>query len=195
MSTTPSPPVDDALAALDSLVRQAVNFDVSTATDADLETHSHLLADVERALDGYLTQTRTVHTAALHERARRGTPVSRIADELGVSAQRVRARLSGNPAYESRERRAARAALAARNAADRAARAAAREAERYAAAAARVAEGRALAERLAAGETRDAVIADTGYSRQRLASLLTAARKAGAADAWPTSHAPASGAR
>ena len=44
--------------------------------------------------------------------------------------------------------------------------------------AARVAEGRALAARLAAGESRDRLIADTGYTRQRLASLLTVARKA-----------------
>ncbi len=174
--------VDAALAQLEGLLTRATRTDKRRSTATDLRARALLLGAVERALAdpqaGYLRRLRRERSAILRERVARGATVSDLALELGVSPQRVRTLLANNRSYVSEERRAALDDLAAQAEQQRAARAAARQADRDAALAARVAEGRALAARLAAGESRDRLIADTGYTRQRLASLLTVARKA-----------------
>ncbi|MBT0995493.1 hypothetical protein KIN34_14495 [Cellulomonas sp. DKR-3] len=195
----PQPPTDDdatdaareravrhALTALDTLLTAATRTDGRRTADSDLRARTLLLSAVDRALSdpeaGYLRRLRRKRSALLRERLARGATHAELARELGVSTQRVRALVQNNRNYISPSRQMALDALREQGAQERAARKleiAAKKAERAAAArAARVAEGRSLAARLAAGETREDLLDATGYSRQKIASLLAAARAA-----------------
>ncbi len=195
----PQPPVGDrdadaardravgqALAALEALLTTATRTDGRRTPDGDLRARTMLLSAVDRALSdpasGYLKRLRQQRSALLRERLARGATYAALAAELGVSDQRVRALVQNNRSYVSASRQLALQALREQGEAERAARRGARDAERQAARAAaleaRIREGRALAARIANGEDRDALIATTGYSRQRIAALLAEVRRA-----------------
>ncbi|MGV8977263.1 MAG: hypothetical protein ACOH17_04395 [Cellulomonas sp.] len=150
------------------------------------KSRTHLLGAVDRALadpkTGYMRRLRQQRSALLRERVRDGSTMAKLAVELGVTPDRVRALLNNNRPYISASRKLALEALRdegeVRRAQVLAERAAARERAAADRLSARVEEGRLLAARLHGGEARADIMAGTGYSAQKVVGLLAAARKA-----------------
>jgi len=172
--------IDDALAPTRALLEELASDDATA--------RSRALTALAAAFDNLQADARAMRSDAIRTRRSVGESVASIAADLGLTVGRVQQLARDNRVYRGPDADAVDAA-ARRQAAQerarlseqtRAARSATREAEQASALAARVAEGRALQARLVAGETRDALIEQTGYSRQRVASLLSEARRAGA---------------
>lgn len=188
----PQTPADeDTDAARDAAVARAMKALeglLAATQDGRLSAQSrlHLLGAVDRALAdpkaGYLHRLRVQRSVLLRERIAAGASMATLAVELGVGEPRVRKLVNNNRTYISASRKLALQTLReegeARRAQVRAERDAAKEQDASDRLAARVAEGRVLAARLSGGETREQLMAEFGYTRNRIVGLLSDAARA-----------------
>jgi plasmid maintenance system antidote protein VapI len=128
-----------------------------------------------------LKRLRIQRSAILRDRIAEGASIASLARELGITETRVRSLAANNRRYVSADRILALEALREhgeqKRAAAKAAKVAARDRAAQVRLEARAVEGRVLAGRLAAGATREDLMGECGFGRQKLAALLADARR------------------
>ncbi|MGV8979186.1 MAG: hypothetical protein ACOH17_14195 [Cellulomonas sp.] len=189
--------VGHAMAELEELLALATGATRSADPETGAQKQLLMLIGVDRALAEYLERLRPARAALLRELHHGGATLATLAAELGVSRNRAWSLMNDNQTFLTKDRELALEAFREQRAAARVERAAEREAAREAKRAqvraeratareraaadrlaARVEQGRLLAARLAGGETREQLMEETGYSRNRIVGLVTAAREA-----------------